>query len=160
ETEGALATGQWHHVFMTYDGSRTASGIIIYVDGKPEKTRILLDELNSPPATKEPFRIGSGGGPSSRFVGLIDDVRIFNDRLSTEDVACLSVADSIGALVSLPCDRRTGEQAIKLRTFFLEKHAPEAIRQARSRVFALRRERDRLVESFPTTMVMVEKHPP
>ena len=33
ETEAALSAGQWHHVFVTYDGSRAARGIKVYVDG-------------------------------------------------------------------------------------------------------------------------------
>jgi len=41
-TEVTLPTDRWHHVTMTYDGSRLASGVALYLNGKAEKTRILL----------------------------------------------------------------------------------------------------------------------
>ena len=30
------SAGQWHHVMVTYDGSRQAAGAKIYIDGKPQ----------------------------------------------------------------------------------------------------------------------------
>src|SRR5262249_44435137 len=46
ETERALPPGEWHHVLVTYDGSRLADGVKVYIDGRLEKTKVLLDELN------------------------------------------------------------------------------------------------------------------
>src|SRR5262249_12979894 len=37
QTERRLAPGRWHHVLVTYDGSRVAGGVRVYVDGRPEK---------------------------------------------------------------------------------------------------------------------------
>jgi hypothetical protein len=48
---------------VTYDGSRTSKAIRIYVDGKPEKFKVLLDDLNLTFENQEPFRIGSGEAP-------------------------------------------------------------------------------------------------
>ena len=132
----------------------------IYIDGKAEKTRVLLDELNQTFKTKEPLRIGSGGGPASRFKGLIDDVRVYDACLTDADVAVLATAEPVDALAALPPEKRTAAQALKLRACYLEKGAAEPIRRAGRKVQALRRERERLVESFPTTMVMAEMDPP
>src|SRR5262249_11247209 len=71
ETERALPAGEEHHVLVTYDGSRVAAGVKVYIDGRPEKTKVLLDELNQSFATKEPLRVGAGGGPEDRFRGAI-----------------------------------------------------------------------------------------
>src|SRR5262249_43400690 len=73
ETENKLAPGQWHHVAAVYDGSRVAAGVRLYVNGEPQKLRILLDDLNQSFQTKEPLRLAAGGGAESRFVGLLDD---------------------------------------------------------------------------------------
>ena len=63
ETAESLAPDQWHHVMATYDGSRVARGVSIYVDGKPAKLKVLLDELNQQFKSAEPFRIAFGRRP-------------------------------------------------------------------------------------------------
>src|SRR5262249_46448277 len=105
--EVTLPTGRWHHVTMTYDGSRLATGIAFYVNGTAAKTRVLLDELNQTFATKEPLRIGAGGGAEARFHGLIDDVRVYNRVLSREEAEALSVAEPLSVLAALPVAQRT-----------------------------------------------------
>src|SRR5439155_12859672 len=71
ETESRVAPDHWQHVMATYDGSRVAGGIQIYIDGKPQKLRILLDDLNQDFKTGEPFRIGSLGGAEGCFTGYV-----------------------------------------------------------------------------------------
>ncbi len=154
ETERALEPGEWHHIAVTYDGSRFASGVNVFIDGRAEPTRVLLDELNQSFDNTEPFRIGAGG--SGRFRGRIDDVRVFGDVLDPEELAILAVAEPVGAIVAIPPRERTPSQSRKLATYFLEACAPNDQRAAHDRVEALGRERDQLVESFPTTMVMAE----
>ena len=61
ETEEPLDENRWQHVAMTYDGSRRATGVHVYVDGQPRKLKVLLDGLNQSFASKEPLRIGGGG---------------------------------------------------------------------------------------------------
>src|SRR3990172_1337591 len=46
ESSAQLEPDRWHHVYFTYDGSRVAAGIKIYIDGKPAETVVQLDELN------------------------------------------------------------------------------------------------------------------
>jgi Protein of unknown function (DUF1553)/Concanavalin A-like lectin/glucanases superfamily len=152
ETERALEPGRWHHVAATYDGSRTAAAVRLYIDGKPEKLRVLLDDLNQTFQTNEPFRVGSGYG--ERFRGRLGDVRVYRDRLSDEEVEAVSVPESVAEIVA--ADRRTPAQERKLTACYLDRHAPNPVRAARREVVSLRREKQRLEESFPTTMVMEE----
>jgi len=156
ETERELPADEWHHVLVTYDGSRVAAGVKVYVDGRPEKTKVLLDELNQTFATKEPLRIGGGEGPEGRFRGSIGDVRVYDDCLTADEAAWLGTPETVGEIAALPRQKRSPQQTGKLRACFLEEHAPEAIRQAHREVLDLRRRRAALVESFPTTMVMEE----
>jgi hypothetical protein len=156
ESEAALAPDRWHHILVTYDGSRLASGIRVYLDGRAAGLKVNLDELNQSFKTAEPLRIGSGGGPDSRFHGRLDDVRVYDDCLAAEDAERLAVADTINALAAIPAKKRSQPQANKLRAYFLEQDAPEPIRQAHQQLVALRKQRDRLIECFPTTMVMDE----
>ena len=37
ETAAVVPVDEWAHVAVTYDGSREAAGVKVYVDGKPER---------------------------------------------------------------------------------------------------------------------------
>jgi hypothetical protein len=160
ETVRALEPGRWHHVAAAYDGSRVADGIRIYVNGEPQKLKVNLDDLNQSFRTRQPLRVGSGGGPASRFRGAIDEVRIFNRALKAEDVALFATPESVAELAAVPPEKRVPAQARKLRAYFLEAHAPRAIGAAWRRLRGLREESERLDESIPTTMVMEEMRTP
>lgn len=160
ETERSLPPERWYHVLVTYDGTRKATGIKIYIDGKLEKLTVLLDELNQSFKNQEPFRMGAGGGSDERFHGSIDDVRIYGDALLADEVELVATVDPVPAIAALPPGKRTPAQARKLRACFLERQAPERARRAFQEVESLRRQREQLVESFPTTMVMEEMATP
>jgi len=70
----------WHHIACTYDGST----IRIYVDGVEENSDSigseLLDTINS-------LRIGLERDNGFDFNGIIDDARIYNYALSTQEIA-------------------------------------------------------------------------
>jgi len=160
ETERPVSANQWHHVVVTYDGSRLAKGIRIYLDGELQKLKINLDDINQSFKTKEPFRIGAGGGPGSGFHGYVDDVRIYDHVLQPEDAGLVAVADAVNDLVAVPPEKRKRSQAHKLRTYFLEKHAPAEIQDARRTLVELRKRFQKLDDSIPTTMVMEEMKTP
>lgn len=160
ETESALASGRWHHVLFTYDGSRLAAGIKIYVNGKPAKLEVLLDQMNQDFKTTEPFRVGSGGGPESRFQGLIDEVRVYQAALTADEVGWIATSTPIHAIAATAPDRRSQPEAGKIRAYYLEHPAPPNLRQAWQRVLHLRKERDKRIDHIPTTMVMQEMEPP
>src|SRR5207244_4344378 len=96
----------------------------------------------------------------NRFHGSIDGVRIYKRALSPGQAAVLVTRDPINAIAAIDPDRRTKAQADKIRLCFLDQYAPAGMQQAWRDVRALRRERERLVESFPTVMVMQERPKP
>ena len=156
ETEAALVPEQWQHLLVTYDGSRLASGVNFYIDGKLQKQRVILDLLNQTFANKEPLRIGGGNGPDGRFHGSLDDVRIYDRVLTDAEARVLATAESIAKIRSLSAENRSKNEAGKLEACYLQLAAPASIREAVQRVEALRDERTQLIENFPTTMVMQE----
>jgi hypothetical protein len=159
ETEDPLVPGRWHHVMMTYDSSRIAAGVQIYVDGRPQKLHVTLDGLNQDFRNKEPFRIGSRDA-ERRFRGAIAEVCVYKGVLAPETVAVLATADAVNEILALPPTQRAPQQACKLRAYFLETQAPAPIRRAYETLAKLLNERVTLVESFPTTMIMSEMEPP
>jgi hypothetical protein len=156
QTVRTFEPGCWHHVIATYDGSRVAEGVRIYVDGKPEPLEVLLDELNQSFRTSEPLRIGGGGGPGDRFHGRIDDARVYRRALGIEEAELVANPDRIDEILAAHAPQRNRSQARKLHAYFLASHAPEQIQRSHERLLAVRRRRDALVEGFPTTMVMQE----
>src|SRR5262249_43649614 len=160
ETEKPLELNRWHHVTMTYDGSRVAKGVKIYVNGESQKLTVLLDELNQPFQSKEPLRIGAGGGPENRFHGLIDDARVYHAALPPEDAAIIAVAMPATEIAAIPPDKRSKAQADKIKLYFLEKQAPSHLQQAWRDLVDPREKRDRFAESIPTVMVMQERAAP
>jgi len=87
ESQCIITDGQWHHVGLVYDRSSLQRGL--YVDGDE-----VAKDIGPVPA------IGSNGNlyigtdevleDTSFFSGLIDDVRIYNNVLSEEEIAGLA----------------------------------------------------------------------
>ena len=160
ETEAAVPLNHWSHVTLTYDGSRLASGVRLYLDGQLLKVRVPLDYMNQPFDVKQPLRIGAGLGPSNRYRGRIAEVRVYRFALSPEETAVLSLPVSVNRLAQLSPDRRTPVQAAKLRECFLDQYAPEALRTAHKEAVDLREQRAHMIDSFPTVMVMQDSPTP
>ncbi|MBX7207649.1 MAG: DUF1553 domain-containing protein [Verrucomicrobiaceae bacterium] len=156
ETEERIPVGDWQHIVVSYDGSRMAAGVKIFVNGRPQKLRVLLDMLNQTFATKQPFRIGSGGSQGGRFRGQIRDVRVYARVLTSEDVGAIAASGNVSALAAIPAEKRTPQQAVKLRACFFESGADGALREARADAVTLRERRTAFIESIPTVMVMEE----
>lgn len=160
EASDPLVADKWQHVMFTYDGSRSASGVTILVDGKAVPTRILLDELNQNFVANEPLRIGGGNGPDGRFHGLIDEVRIYSTALDAEAAMSQAVSTPIAEIAGRPAAQRSPADNFKLRQYFLEHHLPEKLVALRNRVRTLQQQHQELLSSIPTVMVMEELSTP
>ena len=67
--------GAWHYVAATYDGST----VTLYVDG-------LEVSSSTKSGVFVPSNLYIGGGSSERFLGSIDEVRIYNRTLSSSEI--------------------------------------------------------------------------
>jgi len=75
----SVADNQWHHIAYTYDGSGSANGLSIWVDGIKAPTVILQDTLSGAFSTATALGgLGFSGNPGS----LLDEVAIYNKVLS------------------------------------------------------------------------------
>jgi len=84
--------GQWHHVAVTVQASATISypDVILYVDGLDD-TRATTDPDAFNLTADQDVRIGSRPSNNDRFfMGLIDDVRIYDRALTPEEIAWLA----------------------------------------------------------------------
>ena len=159
ETVVSVPLNEWTHVAATYDGSRLAHGMTLYINGEAQEPHVLIDEsLTNTRAGKDtPLRVGHGPGEDDRFAGLIDDVRVYDRPLSADQVGVAAVADSLRDIALAPATNRTESQQRKLRWAFLSKFAPARIRKPWNGLARLRLERESLLDRFPTVMVMDER---
>jgi len=79
-----ITVGEWHRIGFVWDGSNRT----LYVDG----VEVAKDALNGLESATGGFYIGTGKAmePGTYFSGLIDDIRIYNRALSTEQIAALA----------------------------------------------------------------------
>ena len=157
ETAQPLKLNRWYHVVASYDGSRLADGTAIYVNGKPWKLTYVVDGLNQPFGVKAPIRIGAVGNAPDRFRGDIDEVRIYDRKLTRQEVAALATSTSVGHIARAKPNRRTPGESEKLRLSFLDQYAPENIREAWLKLTEARKKRAEFVDRIPTVMVMKER---
>ncbi len=96
----------WTHVAFSYDGSSSAEGINIFINGKESNLEVKMDNLyksihpvpvgkksesgfplNIRKKDKRPLRVGRSGmyhsGDKGLFSGIIDDVYLFSKDLTT-----------------------------------------------------------------------------
>src|SRR5439155_8409287 len=106
------------------------------------------------------LRIGAGGGPENRFHGEIDDARVYQRALTPGETGVLATREPVTAIAAIVPEKRSKAQADKMRLCFLDRYAPANMQEAWRDLRGLRRERERLVESFPTVMVMQERLQP
>ncbi|MFN0165109.1 MAG: DUF1553 domain-containing protein [Bryobacteraceae bacterium] len=165
ETAPVLESGKWHHVAVTYAGSKMAEGVRLFVDGRPVEFTVGMETLyrpfrNAGAKFTEPLRIGGGGGPQNRFRGLIDDVRLYTRLLNEDQIAAAALGVPLNRLAAKPAAQRTTPESNALRWQFLATAAPAEVREAWTRLEALHREREQLERTFPTVMVMAERPQP
>ncbi|MDQ6706271.1 MAG: DUF1549 domain-containing protein, partial [Acidobacteriota bacterium] len=160
ESESTIPLNRDSHVMLTYDGSRMASGIRIYLNGEPQKLKVDLDVLNQTFAVKQPLRVGAGLGPANRFQGSIRRVRVYRAALTAEDAAALALPESVTAIAKIAANRRSAAQSNQLRWCFLDRYAPAPMQDARKQILDLRGQRTLMMAGFPTVMVMQESPQP
>ncbi len=84
----SLRDDQWHHIAVIYDGSSTAAGISVYVDGNPESMSVYADSLTGTILNSVTPTIGSRNN-TYYYTGAIDDIRIYSRALSESEVQAL-----------------------------------------------------------------------
>ena len=157
ESLESVPLGEWTHVAGTYDGSRNTSGMRIYLNGRRAAVKSLIDQSLNSTKTPDPLRVGYGPAPYDRFEGLVDDVRVYSRKLDDAEVSVVAVAETPDEIAALPADRRTPDQARKLRLAFLESAASPGLTKAWKELREVRLEREDFIASLPTVMVMEER---
>lgn len=98
-----LTAGHWHQIAWSHDGSGTAAGLRLHLDGRSVKTTITADhlwkDLGTGPDT--PLRLGAHPNATGPKDALLDDFQVFSRALTNIELAHLydgrSLTDAIAA---------------------------------------------------------------
>src|SRR5690606_19591525 len=118
------------HVAVTYDGSRLAEGIELFINGKKVEKTVVLDLMNQQTGVKEPLKIGMGGGLKKGFEGAIDGVKVYGAALDEAEMARLAEVRTLGELARAGADSLPPGVRETARLAYLNELGPAKHREA------------------------------
>ncbi|MCC9604402.1 DUF1553 domain-containing protein [Blastopirellula sp. JC733] len=154
-TTEVMVKNLWQQVTLTVDGK----SIALYRDGValPLSESERVDTMEVDEASPEVHQLQiAGAGATDGFRGLLDDVRIYARTLSPLEVQRLGGGDPIGEILAKSISERTAAEQATLLDYYLRKSDPKYAETV-ERHDAVARQRRRLMEDFPETMVMRER---
>jgi hypothetical protein len=141
---------------MTYDGSGKAKGVKIFIDGVATPLSTDKDVLKDSIRTDTSFRIGQRSKGQEFERGRVQDVRLYDRKLSAREVEALAKVVPIRQTLALPADKRTTEQNDAVYDYWLTTRDEKYVQLAKAHG-ALKSEQDAIRERNPVTHIQREK---
>jgi mono/diheme cytochrome c family protein len=148
-----LKAGTWHQVAATYDGSSKAAGVKLLVDGKETKTSTEVDTLKSTAKTGAPFRVGRRSKGFALAGGALQDVRLYDRRLSAGELRRLAIEPRAKKLLAKK-DRNAKEND---ELFDAAAAADRVLSESAARAASLEAERKTIKDRSPVAHVQEER---
>ncbi|MEC7565315.1 MAG: DUF1553 domain-containing protein [Planctomycetota bacterium] len=156
-TSQEIPVDQWIHVAMVYDGSSTAAGVKIYVNGVAVETYIVRDHLykNITGSGGENIAIGQRFRDKGFAGGVVDEFRVFSRALTPLELRYLAQTNSLSDALSQPVEQIDKSLRAELRDFFLAVYY-EPYGQQLAVVKQARDAHNQLADGLQEIMVMQE----
>jgi hypothetical protein len=151
-TDAKIPMKQWSHVGLTYDGSSTAAGIKIYINGAAAAAPADKTALSGTIQTDQPLRIGSRS-TSEHFKGTITEFQFYDHALSQESFQ-QSMLSSLAQRIS---DPPSEEQSETLKNIKKTTIALESTKERKAVERIQRRKNEYTKKNVRTVMVMEER---
>lgn len=87
---GSFTDGTWRHVAVIYDAAAVGVDHTIYIDGTAVVQRSSNKAVN---VAAENFRIGVNNGVAEPWLGLLDDVAVFDEALTQQQLTTIAGGD-------------------------------------------------------------------
>jgi len=141
-TKAAIPVNEWTHVVATYDGSSSAAGVNLYLDGKRVDGDVIKDKLRKDITYgSEPnLAIGHRFRDNGFKNGCVDEFKVWNRALTAAEIV-----------------ENPGEDAI-FEYFAAVVHEPS--RKAAEELRTARKAYTAFIDPIPEIMVMDEMRPP
>ncbi|MBM4094904.1 MAG: DUF1553 domain-containing protein, partial [Planctomycetes bacterium] len=154
-----VPANQWTHVAFTYDGSRKAAGVRVFINGQQKPTNVQADSLTGAIHTDVPLKIGQRHGGSILSGAAIHDLRLFRAELSASEVTALANSTRYAAILAKPVGERTEAEINELFEWWLAA-LDEPSKAATSRLAELEREERTIAAAGTIAHVMQERNEP
>lgn len=123
-TKSTFTRDEWLHVFFTYDGSRKAAGVKVYVNGKLAELEVKSDTLAPKDTirTDAPMHLGRKEDFNPMRETRYQDIRFYRRALAADEVARLQFEDVASEIVARQPDPKqwtTDEAFVAADKFFL-----------------------------------------
>jgi hypothetical protein len=89
QTGSVVPTSTWYFVVVTYDGSKSASGVHIYVDNVDQAMQVDQNSLTDSTANSADFTIGAASDGTRPNQMALDELVTFNKVISTSTIDTL-----------------------------------------------------------------------
>ncbi|MEO6001845.1 MAG: DUF1553 domain-containing protein [Opitutus sp.] len=160
----AVVRDEWQHIFFTYDGSRRASGIKLYVNGTVVDTSSKLDTLTAKDSirTDAAMHLGRRDDYQPMRETRFQDFRFYRRALTPEEIARLPFEDVAAEIVARqpnPAAWSTDEKFVVVERFFLGEKELETKALAAG-VAAHDAAFDALTRDGKPTLIALEKNTP
>ncbi|HIE97535.1 MAG TPA: DUF1553 domain-containing protein [Fuerstia sp.] len=166
ETLTPLEADVWVHVTLTNDGSQRATGQQIWINGQQSGTRVLYNTNSNTGGTNKNgiLRIG-GGVHGDKFRGQVDELRFYKRTLFEDEILLLAERRTVPEILATAVNDRSDSERAKLIAWLAGRPPADGGTSKRNRrslqlfeaIDQLRERRVKLLDSFPTTMVMMER---
>ena len=144
---------KWFHAMVTYDGSRKASGLKIYIDGKSVKLGIIRDTLKGSIKNDTPLTIGRRHkDPHARYM-KVTGLQIYNRTLTPAECISLGNDSLINQLIAMPSP--DAKQLQKIKDHYFSSVDAKHI-DLNKKLVALNKEKKTHEDKVPITLVMKE----
>ena len=133
--DAKLAKGEWTHVTVSYDGSRRAAGLRIYLNGQPAAAEVLRDKLAKDVLAGSALEFGRRSRDNGLRDGAVDEIKLFTRALAPIEVAQIFDGRSLSGL--LVKNVRSDTEIALLRDYYFSaidtemRRATAAVRAAR-----------------------------
>jgi mono/diheme cytochrome c family protein len=155
-----IPVNTWTHVFVSYDGSSKASGIKVFIDGKPQPTTVSSDTLKATIRAQVPLKVGQRHSTSRTINStLIHDLRTYGRALAEDEVQTLVGASRSVDLAEKPVAARAGSEVEAVFSWWVDKFDAPA-REIRGRLTKLEAEEAAIKSRGTVALVMNEKPQP
>ena len=159
-TRSTFPPGNWLHVAITYDGSMSARGLQIHVNGQAMDCKITHNNDSNPGGIAgQPFRIGNSP-MAAPATGEIDELRLYGRVLEAREIAWLSEPEALKDILSMPADKRQPRQHDVARALYLQNTKQPRVLAAVEQLEASTERLQTYRASLPTVMVMQELDEP
>ncbi len=161
---GQIVRDEWIHVFFTYDGSRRAGGLKVYLNGRPAEVDVRLDALGPKDSirTDAAMHVGRRDDFNPMRETRFQDVRFYRRALAPAEVARLPFEDVASEIVARQPEAAkwtSGEKFVVADRFYLGEKDAE-VRTLQAALAAHDTAFEALTREGTPTLIAIEKTTP